>query len=238
MAAAEKDHRGIFGEAEEAAADAAALGTTPATGRGNKRRNMRRRIMRRRLAAAEAMLWRRYGAGGKAKAITMMMKGKGWGKSDKSSKNSQPPPDFTAAAAAAGIHQADFHSGGGGSGGGFGDGKRVVGYNPGHKWGAGKCANCGGWYVSASHSESGHGYCLSAPHECRRSQIVKERAAFENRSCEEVHQEACIRMAFIGHAYAIAASTWEDTLTSGKTSCEWPIRVMRTLETPQVMSHG
>ena len=50
MAAADEDRRGIFGKADEAAADAAALGTISATGGGNSR-NTRRRNMRRRMAA-------------------------------------------------------------------------------------------------------------------------------------------------------------------------------------------
>ena len=41
------------------------------------------------------------------------------------------------------------------------------------RWEAGQCAACGGWYVPRMHAPGGSGLCLSPPHSCLRSQVVK-----------------------------------------------------------------
>ena len=48
---------------------------------------------------------------------------------------------------------------------------------------------CDGWYISASHSPTGHGFCTSLPHVCPRSRVVKERSANEERGCHSIHAE-------------------------------------------------
>ena len=57
------------------------------------------------------------------------------------------------------------------------------------RWGAGQCAACGGWYVPRMHAPGGSGFCLSPPHVCLRSQVVKEESARSGRPCHVIHEE-------------------------------------------------
>ena len=58
------------------------------------------------------------------------------------------------------------------------------------RWGAGECGACGGWYIPRMHVPGGgSGFCLSPPHWCLRSKVVKEKAAETGRPCHVIHEE-------------------------------------------------
>ena len=79
------------------------------------------------------------------------------------------------------------------------------------RWGAGECGACGGWYIPRMHVPGGgSGFCLSPPHVCLRSKIIKEQSNDTGRSCREIHEE--YRRAHDEGAQAVPP--WRDEATA------------------------